>query len=67
MNKACGRQVPEEFVDPQNAQSYHKVLSVFNKGMALKTFEHKCIAVLRAPTRDQDGIDMLTSYRSNGL
>jgi hypothetical protein len=57
-----GLRVPEEFVDPRNTQSYHQHLSVFQKVMALKTFEHKFIAFLHAPL-DQDGIINLMSHR----
>jgi hypothetical protein len=49
------QRVPEEFVDPRYMPSYEH-LSVFGKVMALKTFEHKFIALLHAPL-DQDAID----------
>ena len=65
MDETQGRRVPEEFVDPRNTQSYHN-LSIFHKVMALKTFEHKVIAFLRAPM-DQDGIDKLMSNRRSIL
>jgi hypothetical protein len=60
MDEQHGRRVPEEFVDPRSMQSY-RFLSVFQKVMALKTFEHKFIAFVHAPM-DQDGIDKLTSH-----
>ena len=62
MDEARGRRVPEGYVDPRNTQSYHYV-SVFQKVMALKTFEHKVIAFLRGPVLDQDGIDRMIHNR----
>ena len=49
MDEIDGRRVLEEFVDPRNTQSYLDHLSVFGKVMALKTFEHKFVALFRAP------------------
>jgi hypothetical protein len=45
-------------VDPRNTESYHQLASVFQKVMALKTFEHKFITILHAPL-DQDSIDKM--------
>ena len=59
MDDTHGRRVPEEFVDPRNTESYHELLSVFGKVMALKTFEHKFNYFLRATIMDQNGIDRL--------
>jgi hypothetical protein len=59
MDDQHDRRVPGDFVDPRNTQSYHQHLSVFQKVMALKKFEHKFIALLHSPM-DQDGIDNLT-------
>jgi hypothetical protein len=67
VDEACGRRVPEEFVDPRNTQPYHDHLSVFQKVMALKTFEHKFIAFHHATTIDQDGIDIWISHRQSVL
>ena len=63
VDEARGRQVPAEFVDPRNTESYqYQLLSVFGKVMALKTFEFKFIASLHATSMNQDGIDNLMCH-----
>ncbi len=62
MDETRGRRVPEEFVNPRNTQSYPH-LSVFQKVMTLKTFEHKVITFLHNAPLDQDGIDSLVDLR----
>jgi hypothetical protein len=67
MDEEHDQRVPEAFVDPRNTKSYHQhSLSLFQKVMALKTFEYKFIALLHAPV-DLDGIDNLMGHRGRVL
>jgi hypothetical protein len=63
MDETHGLRVPEDFVDPRNQTDHCQLLSVFRKVMALKTFEYKFIAFLKAPLKQDDIANFMSHQR----